>query len=150
MPRGIVTTRAERPRRSTKIRNELVSIESRPGKKATGRRLEREAQQHPALQLGARTPKVAREQRQANAHDSTSTQRRWRQKVLPKELRRDGPETEAKRASAGDGLHRWKRAGTDTAATSGRETACYPLVVFAEELCFWRRTALRHMNRSFL
>ena len=99
MPRGIVTTRAERPRRSTKIRNELVSIESRPGKKATGRRLEREAQQHPALQLGARTPKVAREQRQANAND------RWREttKVQPRERRRDGQESRAKRGSAGDG-----------------------------------------------
>ena len=62
-------TRAERPRLSTKFRNKLVSLESKPGKKARGRRLAREAQRHPALQQAARTPKVAKEQRQANAND---------------------------------------------------------------------------------
>ena len=62
-------TRAERPRLSTMFRNKLVSPESKPGKKARGRRLAREAQRHPALQQAARTPKVAKEQRQANAND---------------------------------------------------------------------------------
>ena len=121
MPLGIVPTRAERPRRSTLSRKRVVSFASSPGnRQARGRRLEKETRQHPALQQGARTREVAREQRQANAHDRSSTQMLPRQttKVLPRELGRDRQESRAKRASAGDG---------DTDATSGREAACYPL-----------------------